>query len=131
MGPKRMRVLCSLALVVMVMAGTAAAQSAPRVFTTIDAPGATATEASGVNNAGQIVGESSDAHTWHGFLRTAAGAVTIFDVPGAATTFAHGINDAGQIVGGFTDAARKFHAFVRTAGGTFTTISAPGETLTR
>ena len=58
----------------------------------------------GINDAGQIVGYTSD---WsglevHGFLKTDAG-YRSFDYPGARTTQAYGINDAGQIVGSYFD----------------------------
>ncbi len=53
-------------------------------FTTIDVPGATETEASGINNAGQIVGFFKDAsRKLHGFMRTTAGALTIIGGPDA------------------------------------------------
>ena len=55
MGPMWMRVLCRLALALMVMTETVAAQSVPLTFTTIDVPGANRTEARGINHTGQIV----------------------------------------------------------------------------
>ncbi|HYM91868.1 MAG TPA: hypothetical protein VEW91_09580 [bacterium] len=78
-------------------------------FTTIDAPGATRTWASGINDAGQIVGSFNN----HGYLRTSWGAFTTFDVPGATDTGAEGINNAGQIVGTFV-AGDKNHGYVAT-----------------
>jgi probable HAF family extracellular repeat protein len=96
-------------------------------FTTIDVPGAAATYAFGVNDAGQIVGFFREAsRKGHGFLRTATGAFTTIDVPGAATTSAMKINRAGQIAGTFADARGKFHGFLRAPTGTFTTIDVPG-----
>jgi len=97
---------------------------------TIDAPGAAATVADGINDPGEIVGFFIDTgHRIHGFLRAAGGAFMTIDAPGALTTSAYGINRAGQIVGLFGD-ARHTHGFLRTPGGTFTTIDAPGATLT-
>jgi uncharacterized membrane protein len=61
-------------------------------------PGATYTLASGINDAGQIVGAFSDGITTHGFLDT-AGSFTTIDVPYKIESYALGINDAGQIVG--------------------------------
>src|SRR5947209_7886207 len=89
--------------------------AASYTFTTIDVPGASSTQAYGINNAGQIVGEFEDATgRFHGFRET-AGVFTLIDVPGASDTFASGINDAGQIVGAFEDATGR-HGFLDTAG---------------
>src|SRR5438034_1048014 len=79
-------------------------------FTTIDVPGGFKTDAVGINNAGQIVGEFRDATgAGHGFLDT-AGTFTTIDVPGAFRTSASGINDAGQIVG-FESEGVHVHGF--------------------
>lgn len=66
-------------------------------FTTIDVPGANITEAHGINNVGQILGQYTDTVV-HGFVDT-GGVLTTLDVPGANGTAAFGINDAGQVVG--------------------------------
>jgi probable HAF family extracellular repeat protein len=69
-------------------------------FTTIDVPGATYTQASGINNAGQIVGGFFDSNgISHGFLKV-GGTFRTIDAPGATLAFASGtiatgINDAG------------------------------------
>jgi hypothetical protein len=65
-------------------------------FTPIDVPGAFDTEASGINDAGQIVGRYNN--LTQNFL-LAGGSFTPIDVPGATFTLAYGINNAGQIVG--------------------------------
>src|SRR3954452_18102767 len=71
-------------------------------FTQIDMPGALYTTASGINDAGQIVGSFADGRERsHGFLYTSGG-FTHIDPPGTSGTSAYGINDAGQIVGFFT-----------------------------
>jgi probable HAF family extracellular repeat protein len=90
------RFLLSTVLSLSVLLSTlVAAQDASYTFTNIDVPGATLTEAYGINAAGQIVGHFQDAtgHT-HGFLKDGATFTTI-DVPGALYTEAHGINTAG------------------------------------
>ena len=71
-------------------------------FTTIDVPGAEATEALGINNAGQIVGDFSTSMGLSAFVDT-DGSFTTFEVPGSVegSTIPFGINDAGQIVGVF------------------------------
>src|SRR5262249_39501983 len=63
------------------------------------------TSASGINNAGQIVGFFSDARGTHGFLRSSGGVFTTLDDPLATDgTEAFGINNAGQIVEKYQDA---------------------------
>jgi probable HAF family extracellular repeat protein len=96
-------------------------------FTPIDVPGATFTNAFGINNRGQIVGSFFDATGSHGFLNT-DGTFTPIDVSGATFTFASGINNRGQIVGGFGNATGN-HGFLNTDG-TFTAIDVPGATFT-
>jgi probable HAF family extracellular repeat protein len=94
-------------------------------FTTLDVPGASVTQASGVNSSGQIVGDFVDDAfgLTHGFLYS-DGSFTTIDVPGASRTIAEGINVSGQIAGGFQDAIGS-HAFLYN-GGSFSTIDYPG-----
>src|SRR5215470_4737854 len=74
------------------------AQGASFTFTPIDVPGATGTQAFGINPSGQIVGSYGDGTGTHGFLYD-RGVFTPIDVPGAADTQAFGISPSGQIVG--------------------------------
>jgi probable HAF family extracellular repeat protein len=68
-------------------------------FSMIDVPGASYTRATGVNDAGHIVGYFGDSEgVGHGFLDVDDAFSTI-DVPGASLTFLSGINSAGNIVG--------------------------------
>lgn len=69
-------------------------------FTNVDFPGAVkgANAATGINNAGQIVGIYDDANGRHGYLRTGSTFKTV-DAPSASTTSPSAINDSGQIVG--------------------------------
>jgi probable HAF family extracellular repeat protein len=99
-----------LLLIVGLIVCTPATTMAGFVFTTIDVPGATFTDAAGINNAGQIVGTFSDATGTHGFLNT-GGVFATINVPGAFVTQAFGINDAGQVVGFFGDATGT-HGFL-------------------
>jgi uncharacterized membrane protein len=92
--------------------------------------GANGTNVFGINNAGQIVGDYSDATGVHGFLRTpgTAGAPAVFttlDDPLATRnqTSAFGINDAGQIVGRYVD-DNGSHGFLL-SGGTYFTLDDP------
>jgi probable HAF family extracellular repeat protein len=73
--------------------------------TILDFPGANLTEAIGVNDDGQVVGDYSDANgIFHGFFWDAGQFLTI-DVPfpGARFTAPSGINNIGQIVGFYFD----------------------------
>lgn len=98
-------------------------------FTTLDVPGATATRVWGINDAGQIVGDFSNATGTHGFLDT-GGVFTTLDVPGVTSfTRAAGINETGQIVGIFVNSSGN-HGFLDT-GGSFTTLDVPGAALTQ
>ena len=88
-------------------------------FTTINVPGTISGGGLGINNAGQIVGNS----TLGSFLDT-GGVFTMINVPGATSTVATAINNVGQITGYFGDATGG-HIFVDTAG-VFTTFDIPG-----
>ena len=94
------------------------------IYTTIDPPGSTHSEAHGINTAGQIVGLFFDAHNVsHGFLLS-DGVYTTIDPPGATSTEAWGINDSGQIAGLFIDTARNVHGFLL-SDGVFKTLNFP------
>ena len=101
-------------------------------FTTIDVPGALATQPETSNNRGQIVGSYSTTAAQlqapngkpRGFLLE-RGRFTRIDVPGAVQTQAKGINERAQVVGEYLDAAGKFHGFLWDKG-RFTTIDVPG-----
>ena len=57
------------------------------------------TEALGINDADQIVGDYQDAAGLHGYLVSGGIFTTLNDPLGVKGTFATGINDTGQIVG--------------------------------
>ena len=87
-------------------------------ITTFDVPGAQATEASKINDAGQIVGRYSDdtplvddSSRVRGFLRD-GGTITRIDVPRAQHTLPTGINDRGDVVGYYVDDANETHGFL-------------------
>jgi probable HAF family extracellular repeat protein len=82
-------------------------------YTTLDVPGSTATEALGINDAGQIVGDYLAGGGQHGFLLS-GGSYTMLDVPGSTLTVADGINAAGQIVGSYNDSDGTRHGFLAT-----------------
>src|SRR6516164_4854101 len=100
------RVLSGLVFLVLVLAVTGSAHP-DFLFTRLDVPGASSTQADGINASGQIVGFYTDASgNDHGFLFS-GGSYTTLNVPGAATTHAVGINASGQIAGWFYDG--NFH----------------------
>jgi hypothetical protein len=78
------------------------------------------TSASGINNAGQIVGSYTNASGSHSFLLS-GGIYTTLDDPlagkgtsSALGTFAQGINNAGQIIGLYRDSGFNDHGFLET-----------------
>src|SRR5262249_27785583 len=85
------------------------------VYTTLDDPlGIGNTTATGINNAGQIVGFYFDsAGREHGFLFSGGFYTTIDDPSATIGTEAFGINDNGQVVGFYTDVSGT-HGFVET-----------------
>jgi probable HAF family extracellular repeat protein len=104
------------------------------IWTTLDDPLAkrdasgnlTGTFASGINDAGQIVGSYLDsANRGHAFLYSGGVWTTLDDPAAGATgvTSASAINDQGQIVGTFRDGTGN-HGFLY-SGGTWTTLDDP------
>jgi hypothetical protein len=90
-------------------------------------PGVVGTYPTAVNNAGQIVGFTLDAHDRsHGFLLDATGFQAV-EAPDALDTVPTDLNDQGQIVGVYTDSSEGLHSFVR-QGSDFVTLDlqAPG-----
>jgi probable HAF family extracellular repeat protein len=96
-------------------------------FRTIDFPEATATQAFGINERGDVVGDYTDAAgNVHGFLWS-NGNFSSIDYPGAALTSARGINDAGEIVGAFSTAGDLDHGHgYRLQSGIYTQHDFPG-----
>ncbi len=89
----------------------------------IDGPGASFTDASGINNRGEIVGSFSDGQGFHGYIFR-RGDFTKLDVAvQGALTFALGINERGQVSGTYRSQG-LFHGFLWDRG-TFTDIDAP------
>ncbi len=79
-------------------------------LTTLAFPGASMTQALGVNNADEVVGVyqlgSGSTATMHGFTWTRKrGFQTVDDPNGVGTTTVNGVNDKGQLVGFYVDTA--------------------------
>jgi uncharacterized membrane protein len=95
-------------------------------FTTIpDFPGADATNATGINGRGDIVGTYLKDGTQHGFLLSRKGVFrkgvfSTVDFPDAALTQLWGINNKGQIIGETGESSFLF------SDGVFTSIDVPG-----
>lgn len=128
------------------------ARDASGNFTPIDFPGAIATTADAINDAGDIVGgymvitdatQTPPAVAVHAYLLS-RGNYTSFDVPftGAQATLAFGINEQGEIAGSYTmqavtlaslggDRVTARRGFLRSADGTtFTAIDFPSAVFT-
>jgi hypothetical protein len=98
-------------------------------FATFDPPGSTGTTPGGINPAGALTGNYSDANGQHGFLRADNGTISTFDAPGAVFgTQPGGLDPAGATTGFYNDASFVSHGFLRTPDGTFTTFDPPGST---
>jgi hypothetical protein len=84
-------------------------------FLTLAFPGATMTQAFGVNDSDQVVGSyttgTGNAAVAHGFAWH-AGKYTSLDIKGASSTTVNGINDVGDIVGFYTDAKGNTDGFL-------------------
>ena len=126
-----MRVVASVAVTLFVVCTlVSTVNGAGLMFTTVDVPGATTTNAQGINHQGDIVGTFIDAAgQQHGFLRSGSQYRTI-DFPGARASFARGINDAGDIVGtyqrqGETGGVPQ-HGFLLTRRGGLLAVDYPG-----
>jgi probable HAF family extracellular repeat protein len=103
-------------------------------ITSFDVPGGRGTEATDINDRGQIVGTySEDTPIVNNSARPRAylldrlgrGEFTRIDFPDAAVTVAAGVNNRGQVVGGYLDANGTPHGY-RWDKGRFTTIDVPG-----
>jgi hypothetical protein len=82
-------------------------------------------QATGVNDAGTVVGFYQDAMGNSTAFTDNSGAITSFSFPGAVSTQALGINDLGEIVGDYVDSGLVMHGFLDNAG-VFTTLDPLG-----
>jgi hypothetical protein len=98
-------------------------------FTPLDYPGANGTTATGINDAGQIVGHyyTLTPYVERGWLRT-GGTMSPVTIPGAVITKLNGINATGQMVGQYTDTVRT-HGF-KLVSGVATIIDIPNSAYT-
>ena len=89
-------------------------------FSTIDVPGATQTEVTGVNDGGDVVGTfaTSDGHL-HGFLLHHTGQLQKIDEAGSSFTLANSVNNSLTVVGNSGDGSTGF----TWKNGTFTPLN--------
>jgi probable HAF family extracellular repeat protein len=98
-------------------------------YVRLDFPGSRSSQAFGINDRGQVVGEYKDtAGKFHGYLWDKGRFMTI-DVPGATVTSLRAINDRGQILGTYTDERSPSRGFVLERG-RYTPFDGPGAQLT-
>lgn len=107
------------------------------VFGSFEAPGAVGgadtftngTSVTGINDAGRITGDFTDAAgTTRSFVADdfGRGIFTAFGAPGAAITGAGGINNLGQVAGGFFGPGDASGSYIRALDGSLTTLVVPG-----
>lgn len=100
-------------------------------FTDINAllPANINSQATGVNNTGEVVGFYQNGAGNFSAFTDIGGAIKSFEALGSLSTQALGVNDLGQIVGDYVDVVGVMHGFLDT-GGLFITIDLPGSTAT-
>jgi hypothetical protein len=84
-------------------------------------------QATGVNNAGDVVGFYQPTGTTFSGFEDIGGTLTNITVPGSVSTQALGINNLGEIVGDYSLANGDMFGFLD-VGGTFTTLDPFGST---
>jgi probable HAF family extracellular repeat protein len=78
-------------------------------------PGATFTQALGLNNTGEVVGFYLDsASLSHGFVYSGGVFTPVDDPNGIGTTVINGVNDSGDIVGFYVDSLGRTDGFLGT-----------------
>ena len=77
--------------------------------------GVSFSEALGINNTGQVVGNSDIASGSHAFLYSKGHMQDLGTLSGGGFSFANGINNAGQVVGSAT-LGNYYHAFLYSSG---------------
>src|SRR6516225_9568299 len=115
--PHRMLLIAGAASALAVMPAAASAAAAHGKYTTIDVPGATATNAISINDFGMVVGSYTDTQgVSHGFIDRHAVFTTVND-PHAGTasgqgTSVNGLNNFGVLDGTYIDGNGVNHGFI-------------------
>jgi hypothetical protein len=88
----------------------------PGHIRTFAVPGASSTQALGINDHDEVVGVYMVGTAMHGFTWTAHGGFTTVDDPhGSGTTTINGVNDHGDLVGFYTDSNNLVDGMLATA----------------
>src|SRR5205823_9109348 len=100
-------------------------------FARLDVPGANATQPSGINARGRVVGWYMQAGVTRGFIYEDGVWTTNIVYPGAALTQLRGVGPDGTIVGIYRNASEianpvAFHGFILTTDGVFIAVNFPG-----
>jgi hypothetical protein len=101
--------------------------SAPKFTAVPDLPSNTGAQATGVNNAGIIVGfyvASGSGNTYGYIVNPNTNAFTSLLFPGSTSTQALGENNIGVVVGDYVDSGGKTHGFIY-SDGSFATVDDP------
>lgn len=97
----------------------------PDFSTLVDPSAVYTTNANGINDSGQIVGNYNDeTFTSHGFIESGGTFTTIDDPLATNGTVLNGINDNGQVVGYYYDANNVGHSFIY-SNGNYTALEDP------
>jgi probable HAF family extracellular repeat protein len=127
MSKGRLPSLYPLITLILLACGQHEEEPRPYSFTALEFPGATLTAASGINDAGDVVGWYEKDQTMRGFVYR-NGEFTTVDYPGAARTQVAGIGADGTLVGAYRwegEPPIAFHPFTVTPTGEFVDISHP------
>jgi uncharacterized membrane protein len=122
----------SAVLLLVVTAACRSRSGAAYTYSELEFPREATAVASGINDAGVIVGWYTLADTVRGFVYR-NGKPRAVEYPGASTTRLFGIGPAGDIVGGYQKAGEgpmDIHGFLLTASGQFRPIDSPGHKST-
>jgi hypothetical protein len=111
----------------LVFQASAPATVGPYTFTTLNVPTSPAAGAFGINNSGQVVGESVGAVPDDGFLLS-GGTLTAVAPAGSTAASASGINSQGQVVGWYQ--AGNVESGFLLSSGAYSNINYPGAALT-
>jgi hypothetical protein len=107
-----MTVVCLFAALAVPVRLAAQEHKEGKQFTTIDVPGASYTQATGINPRGDIAGLEADSSGNFIGMLLSKGVITPINVPGASSTFPEGINPRGDIVGLYFDSSGNGHGFL-------------------
>jgi probable HAF family extracellular repeat protein len=111
-------VVCVVFILILIFAVAFEATAQDYKVTKLPTLGGKLTRAFGVNNQGQVVGQSDIPNSaWHAFVWNRTGGIQDLGTLGGPFSVAYAINDSGQVVGGADDIAGNSHAFLWSQSG--------------